>query len=116
MIDLKTNATGNIGEVIIRGDMIVQNVSELKKYLLDVFKNYDHLKINIENVDNIDLSHLQLLCSAHKYAIKQKKHFELGKKIQGSYKKAIDVSGISFHLGCELDKNVNCLFEQMEER
>ena len=111
MIDVNIIGVGNIGEVTINGSMTVQNVTELKTYLVDLFKDYDHLRINIENVDSIDLSHLQLLCSAHKYAVKQSKQFELGEKFHVSFKKAIDLSGMFYHLGCEFDGKVNCLFE-----
>ena len=40
MIDVNIIGVGNIGEVTINGSMTVQNVTELKTYLVDLFKDY----------------------------------------------------------------------------
>ena len=115
MIDMKIKKNGKIGEISISGDMVIQHVTELKNYLLDEFKNYGRLKVDIENVSSIDLSHLQLLCSTHKFALKQNKHFELGDKIQDSCKDKFRLSGMFNHLGCDFNENSNCIFEIPEE-
>jgi anti-anti-sigma regulatory factor len=61
----------------LEGRCVVDHADELKTALIDALKSEGHLVIDLERVSEVDLSCLQLFCSAHKSSLLLSKHFSL---------------------------------------
>ena len=94
----------------INGELTIQNAAELQKVLIECLEETAHLTLNLENVTEMDMSCLQLLCSAHKTTVKADKHFSIDGRASSFFQEAVNVSGYQQFTGCELDKNSSCLW------
>ncbi|MBF0097292.1 MAG: STAS domain-containing protein [Magnetococcales bacterium] len=75
MIDFSVDDTGATGALILSGPLTIQHALPLKEALLRIGAEIKHVSVNLEQVSSLDLTALQLLCSAHRDWVKK------GKKI-----------------------------------
>ena len=94
----------------INGSATIENVDALKKLLIEMMDQTDNLMINIADISEIDVTFLQLLCSAHKTMISKNKNLTISESCSESLRKTINNSGYSQHKGCGLDKTDSCLW------
>ncbi|MBA4391905.1 MAG: hypothetical protein C0399_13355 [Syntrophus sp. (in: bacteria)] len=92
------------------GELCIQDADEFRALLLQSIDAVDALTMNVASVTDIDLSCLQLLCAAHRTAIKVSKRLELDKEWPESFARVIGESGYARHDGCSLDKDHGCLW------
>ena len=64
-------------KVIIKGQLTIYEVEELRQTLLTVMEEYDQIKIDMQKIDDCDSLGVQLLLSAQKTAVAQGKDLEL---------------------------------------
>ncbi len=110
MFDYKVEESDDKKTLSINGELTIQNAAELQKVLIECLEETMHLTLNIENVTEIDMSCLQLLCSAHKTTIKAEKHFSINGSTSCFFQEAVNDSGYQQFSGCEQDKNNSCLW------
>ena len=61
---------------IIWGDSIsVENADEKKQELLDAFNNYSEIFLDVTNLEDVDVSGIQLVIAAYKESKKREKKF-----------------------------------------
>jgi len=96
MIEL--NISEKNSNLTLKSDITIQISSELKEKLIKALDNSDNININLENVSNIDLSCLQLLCSAHDTALKENKTFKIEGNCPENVKNTIKLSGYSDYM------------------
>jgi anti-anti-sigma factor len=53
-------------EILIEGDFSIAYAEKVKEKLQDVLEQYDKIEVKIQNLENIDLSAIQLLISLRK--------------------------------------------------
>ena len=53
-------------EVFIEGEFSIGNAERVKDKLLEVMEQYDKIDVKVQNLENIDLSAIQLLLSLRK--------------------------------------------------
>jgi anti-anti-sigma regulatory factor len=94
----------------IKGSMTIDHVNELKDILLEMKEHSDDVIVNIANVDALDASCLQLLCSAHQIYLHEKKSFELSSKCSEAFNQTVSNSGYAQHKGCKFDAGGSCLW------
>lgn len=114
-ISFKTEQTdaGSIC-ISIEGDLTIQHASDLKSCLLEAMEKSQSVRVDLSGANQeTDASCLQLLCSAHKYAIGKGKGFCLD-RVPRHVKAALDLAGFSRPRGCVMDANGSCLW--MERR
>ncbi len=58
------------------GKWTIERASELKNLLLEALKGHDRVLLALDGLEEIDLSCLQLLCSAHRSFLKLDKRLE----------------------------------------
>lgn len=63
MIDIKARKRGKKRTVTVSGEMNIHHIDELKKAFMKSFDGVDEIGIKLDDVSDIDLSGLQLLCS-----------------------------------------------------
>jgi ABC-type transporter Mla MlaB component len=100
-----------VKELILKGQLTIQRVFELKESLEKALKQVDTLMINLAEVEEIDLACLQMLCSAHRTATNLNKTLSLLEEYPRILETAMD-AGFIRHVGCTLECNNSCLWKE----
>ncbi|MGD9947287.1 MAG: STAS domain-containing protein [Desulfobulbus sp.] len=102
------------GTVILhlKGELTIETVIDLREALLEAFAE-PQAKVQLDGHDlaSIDFFGLQLLCSAHRTAIAQKKMLTWRKGRLSHLSDSVQLTGFSRHCGCTLcPPNVDCMW------
>ena len=103
-------SSGQGGLLRLKGDFSLPHVGEVQSIVIDVLKRSTDLVINIDDVETIDISALQLLCSIHKKTLNEGKGFAVLGECNGRFKEMIIKAGFVRHTGCTLDEKKECLW------
>lgn len=94
----------------ITGNMTIHYAAEMKEALLSAFNESTKLTCTIENVPEIDLAGLQILCATHKSSCGAGRSFEIIGLNSGAVRKTITSAGFARHIGCMKDDTGRCLW------
>ena len=110
MLECKVKKARGKKVLNLKGELTIVNSSELRDILRDALSTSKNVELNLENITDVDLSFLQLLCSAHRTSLKSEKSFS----IHGSYPEVLSEAardaGFPLPKGCKLDCNNSCLW------
>jgi len=99
------------GLLIADGSLTVQQAAEFKDKLKKALNEVDRLEINLVKVTEVDLTCLQLLCSAHKTCMKSHKTLNISHQQTEALQKAVKDAGYERHRGCkDIGENNQCLW------
>lgn len=110
MSDFSLEQSGEVAVLSINGAMTVDNSLELKELLLRALNGADHVVFDLEKVTDVDLSCLQILCSAHRTSARLNKKVTLGGIRAEVFLKAVECAGFERHTGCIYDTAKTCLW------
>ncbi len=102
--------TGNQGDLTLDGDLTLSQAGELRTLLIKALINADRVVLDFGSVTDIDLSALQLLCSAHRSAVRLNKQLIFSGEWPGLFKQAVNDAGYARFAGCHLDCENSCLW------
>ena len=102
--------SGNKGVVTVDGDVTLRQAEEFRRVLIKALVDADEVALDMEKVEKVDLSCLQLLCSAHRSAARFKKKFAFTGCPSEALRDAVEASGFSRVTGCKLDCDKSCLW------
>ncbi len=105
---LKQAGAGRL--VTLEGDLTLPHAKEMKKAFLKALVEADDVSIGFDDVQEVDLSCLQMLCSVHRSALRLKKQVRFGDTSPKILKAAADAAGYSRLKGCKLDCERSCLW------
>jgi len=94
----------------LEGDLTIIHAAELKKILLEAIENSPHVDLNIDKVADVDLSCLQLLCSAHRTSLNLNRTISIASNHPEIFREALRDAGFPLNKGCELDPDGSCLW------
>ncbi len=114
MYKIGLKKSGKAGSLTIEGDFVVQHAGEFKEKVQNGLKRYERINLNFRNVERIDLSHLQLICSAYRTSAKLKRKFHI-KEIPNIIDEALINTGLTNCGICETQKIGKCIFKQWRE-
>ncbi|MFO7568421.1 MAG: STAS domain-containing protein [Smithellaceae bacterium] len=106
IIDKKTKS----GRLTLTDDLSISRATSLREAIEQALKKVKHLTVDIGQARGVDLSFLQLLCSAHRSATVMNKSMTLAGKSNEALQKAVDENGYGRTSGCVLDKTSTCLW------
>jgi anti-anti-sigma regulatory factor len=89
----------------------IERAHELKGVLVTALSGHDQVLIDIEEVTEVDLSFLQLLCAAHRTSLKKNKHFALRDRQSEAFSRVLRDAGYARTLGCHGDPYKSCLWK-----
>jgi len=92
------------------GDLSIQHASGLKDTLIKALDSSDHVLLKLSECTGVDLSCIQLICSAHRTALKMNKVIELGDTLPDIIAQAVEDAGYFRDKGCPLDVSHTCLW------
>ena len=104
MLKTRTEQTGETGVLVIEGEMIIEHAEELKMIFQEALENNGSLGITLERVDKVDLFGLQVLCSAHRSAMKAGKELCLIGEQPDALRDAIVMTGYGRTAACSAGK------------
>jgi anti-anti-sigma regulatory factor len=105
--DLKIEAEK--GVLNLRGRLTISYAAELKEVLLEAMEGVSSLTLQCDQVESADLSALQLMCSAHRYAVMQGKEICFGSPISDALTQTVRDAGYAKTTGCSMDRRNSCL-------
>ena len=98
MLDCKVKKTKGRRVLKLKGDITLQHTPELRAHLIELLNAEGALFLNMEKVNEIDLSGLELLCSAKLTSKEMGKDLIADGTLPESLKKAIKDSGYEYSL------------------
>lgn len=101
----------NKTKIVLEGELSIMYLQDLKDQFFRVLDEYDFVEIEVNKVTSIDISVLQLLCAAHRYACSKDKTLVLNKEISEDFKKAIVAGGFNNFTECLGSEKNGCLWE-----
>ena len=96
------------------GELSVQRACELKTVLVEALSKSDEVKVSIREATTVDLSFLQLLCAAHRTALKSNKHFEVDTAEAPLFTKVQKEAGFVRNEPCEHGSGSTCLWVEQK--
>ena len=89
MADFKIEQSDKKKILTITGSVTIENINAVKKVLVDIIDQSDHVMVNIADITEVDVTFLQLLCSAHKSMISRNKRLSISESCSKSFLKTI---------------------------
>jgi len=100
----------NQGIVRLDGDLTLAQAEELRMFMIKAVINVDEIILDFGNVQDVDLSCLQLCCSVHRSAVRMNKRVGFAGRQPETFNKAVREAGYSRSTGCHLDCFNSCLW------
>jgi anti-anti-sigma regulatory factor len=112
MIAITVKKTGSKRMIYIEGDLTIENAGKIQEALLKPFSKKEHRIISVEKAASVDLSCLQLFCSAHRTAVKENAHLSINGNRSEYFRDKTKEAGFSRHEACLLNKGRDCLWTE----
>jgi hypothetical protein len=114
MGEFRVTESGKGGELIFGGSLTIQNASEIRTRLIGTMIREEEIVVCIDPDASVDVSFLQLLCSAHFTASKLGKSFSLGNAAAGNFLGTAENAGYVRSRGCARGTDETCLWVRGE--
>ncbi len=95
--------------LVLEGDLTVDKAGALKIMLQDALKSAESVAIHFKDNQKIDITFLQLVCSAHHSAFLSGKDLNLSEQMPDNLKNTLKSAGYMQHPVCSFDKDRECL-------
>ena len=102
----------SVTSVAINGAMTIDNVGEIRGGLLTAFGRGKNVELSLEGVTDLDLTGLQLLCSAHRTSLAGGLGFSIVGREEGPVSSVAKSSGMLRHVGCADDTGGSCVWKK----
>ncbi len=109
MADIRREQTADGETVVLGGELTITHMENLKAELLDALRNASQVKVRLENVSEMDMAFLQILCSAHRTAADHNKSFTIGGELD-RFRTIMKSAGFQRHIGCREESKYPCLW------
>lgn len=101
--------------VTISGDLTISSAEEFRKVLLEAFGAADAVSLKIDALEAVDLACLQVLCSAHRSAVKSAKRLVFAMAPPPLFRTAVSDAGYTRLKECPVNRDGSCLWLALEK-
>jgi ABC-type transporter Mla MlaB component len=98
-------------EVVISGSMTIDRIEELRIGLIDAFNRGKKVQVSLEAVTEVDITGLQLLCSAHRTSIANGIDLSVAGGACEALSAVAGEAGMLRHIGCPQDTCGTCIWK-----
>ena len=88
---------GDAETLVLSGDLTIQRAKALKEEFVTAIANNRNLVVDLDGASNLDLSFLQILCSAHRALLDSGKTLRIARPVPDLFRQTVILSGFS---GC----------------
>lgn len=106
----KFEASGEEGILKVDGEISILCAGEFKNALTNSLERSNCLMLDLEAVSGMDVSCLQLICSAHRKAVLSEKQLILRGRLSDACRQIVKDSGYAREKGCMPDQDKPCLW------
>ena len=96
--------------LVFSDKLLKEDIRELKKEILASIDRSDKITIKFDGLKKTDIFFVQLLCAAHKYAVKKEKNLEIPDALPEQLKTVIENYGFYREKGCIKENEDNCFW------
>jgi len=100
--------------VAIEGAMSIEHAGEIRDGLLQAFGAGKRVELSLAEVTEVDLSGLQLLCSAHRTSLARHLGFRVTGEENGRFAAMARAAGLPRHVGCPGDQFGTCVWKRKQ--
>jgi anti-anti-sigma regulatory factor len=111
-----TPDSGNNLEVLIKGEMTIQKIAEIREAICEAFSTSGSVTLDLRGITDLDVTGLQMICSAHISSYARGKGFSVIFPEEESIKNIVLDVGFLRHTGCVLDVDHTCIWTGGNER
>ena len=101
----------NEGTLSLKGDITLLQAGQLKALLVRALEASEQVTIDTETVTDIDLSCLQLICSAHRSAVDRGRRWVLNPRRSEAFTARVRQAGLTNSLACNCTLESDCLWK-----
>ena len=112
---VKKKSTEKAKVLKLTGDLTILRGEEILTQLRDTLGKSRNVCISLQDVSAIDLPFLQLLCSAHRTAAKEKIKIVLKHADPDMFRNVVRQAGFKRRSGCAYSPDTRCLCNDGEE-
>ena len=109
-MDVAMTRSGENNVLRLDGSWTIERANELKRMLLEALNSGENIVIDLEGLTDLDLSSMQLFCSAHRTSLREGKYLALHERKSQSLKQMVREAGFARTLGCHKDPDKSCLW------
>ena len=109
-MDVEMTRSAETNVLKLKGSWTIERANELKRVLLEILNSCERMVIDLEGIADLDLSSMQLFCSAHRTSLREGKHLALHEKKSETFKRMACDAGFVRTIGCHKDPYKNCLW------
>jgi anti-anti-sigma regulatory factor len=110
MLKIDIRQDGTKGVIDVEGELIVQSAGEFRDAMARALRTFDEVYVNVERVTTVDVSCFQLLCSAHRTAVRNKKSLSCSGNLPEEFRKSAMAAGYIRNSGCAFDCSNVCMW------
>ncbi len=97
-------------QISLDGELTLPHAADMKSLFVKALIDADVVTVKFGEVQDADLSLLQLLCSAHRSAVRLKKQVQFEGAFPKVFQEAARAGGFTRLKGCKLDTEKSCLW------
>ncbi len=102
--------SGSSGVMKFKGELVLEHAKKIKTALLESMGQMNNIAIDLKQVTQIDLSCLQVFCSAHRTFDTQKKVLSFVENGEGLIVQTLNQAGLMKNKACGLELDTACLW------
>jgi anti-anti-sigma factor len=100
--------------VVLDGELTIQRACKLKEILLSQLRAGKTIRVDLTHVSAIDISGMQLLCSAHKAAKSSGGYLRIIPPLSDTIEQTVRIAGFARRHDCRPNCNNPCLWNPGE--
>jgi ABC-type transporter Mla MlaB component len=107
---MESKSAKDTTRLYFEGELTVMRATEIKDNLIDALLKSQHVEIEFGEVTKVDLSCLQLMCSAHRTAVEKGKSLALINPDVPQFSGIKEIVGFAVHKECRFNRKNDCLW------
>jgi hypothetical protein len=110
MVKTRQNGSSKTTLLTLDGKLSIARAREIREIIAKALREGERVVVEFGECTTVDLSFLQLLCSAHREALGADRSLQLGEALPRLLSETAEAAGYYRDKGCAFDRNYSCLW------